>query len=111
MLDLRPFCDLEIRLGAPLELGASLRGRRRIDVDGLDPTEAPGTGVPEPGGLSMRDSQVMLRALTGLEVVGGDVCEVAPPLDPSGLTCIATANLMFEILCLIATARAARRTG
>jgi guanidinopropionase len=80
-----------------------------FDVDGLDPTEAPGTGVPEPGGLSMRDSQVMLRALMGLDVVGGDVCEVAPPLDPAGLTCIAAANLMFEILCLIATARAARR--
>jgi guanidinopropionase len=82
-----------------------------FDVDGLDPTEAPGTGVPEPGGLSMRDSQVMLRALTGLEIVGGDICEVAPPLDPSGLTCIAAANLMFEILCLIVTASAARRTG
>jgi guanidinopropionase len=81
------------------------------DVDGLDPTEAPGTGVPEPGGLSMRDSQVMLRGLTGLDVVGGDVCEVAPPLDPAGITCIAAANLMFEILCLIATARAARRAG
>jgi guanidinopropionase len=79
------------------------------DIDGLDPTEAPGTGVPEPGGLSMRDSQVMLRALSGLDVVGGDVCEVAPPLDPTGLTCIAAANLMFEILCLIATARAVRR--
>jgi guanidinopropionase len=82
-----------------------------FDVDGLDPTEAPGTGVPEPGGLSMRDSQVMLRALGGLDIVGGDVCEVAPPLDPGGLTCIAAANLMFEILCLIATARAARRSG
>ena len=81
------------------------------DVDGLDPTEAPGTGVPEPGGLSMRDSQVVLRGLTGLDVVGGDVCEVAPPLDPSGITCIAAANLMFEILCLIASARAARRAG
>jgi Arginase family len=79
------------------------------DVDGLDPTEAPGTGVPGPGGLSMRDSQVVVRGLTGLDVIGGDVCEVAPPLDPSGITCIAAANLMFEILCLIATARAARR--
>ena len=80
-----------------------------FDIDGLDPTEAPGTGVPEPGGLSMRDSQVLLRGLTGLEIVGGDVCEVAPPLDPTGITCIAAANLMFEILCLVATARAARR--
>jgi len=82
-----------------------------FDVDGLDPSAAPGTGVPEPGGLSMRDSQVMLRALTGLEVVGGDVCEVAPPLDPSGITCINAANLMFEILCLVAAAKAARRPG
>ncbi len=82
-----------------------------FDVDGLDPTEAPGTGVPEPGGLSMRDSQVLLRALTGLQIVGGDVCEVAPPLDPSGLTCINAANLMFEILCLVAVSRSRRRPG
>jgi guanidinopropionase len=80
-----------------------------FDIDGLDPAEAPGTGVPEPGGLSMRDCQVLLRGLTGLEIVGGDVCEVAPPLDPTGITCIAAANLMFEILCLVATTRAARR--
>ena len=82
-----------------------------FDVDGLDPAAAPGTGVPEPGGLSMRDSQVMLRALTGIEVIGGDVCEVAPPLDPTGITCINAANLMFEILCLVAAGRAARRPG
>ena len=71
----------------------------------------PGTGVPEPGGLSMRDSQVVLRGLTGLDIAGGDVCEVAPPLDPSGITCIAAANLMFEILCLITSARTARGAG
>jgi arginase family enzyme len=45
-------------------------------VDGLDPTEAPGTGVPEPGGPSMRDSRAMLRAPTRLGVVGGGVREV-----------------------------------
>lgn len=72
------------------------------DVDGLDPTEAPGTGAREPGGLSMRDSQVILRSLTGLDVIGGDVCEVAPALDPAGLTALNAANLMFEIVCLIA---------
>jgi guanidinopropionase len=82
-----------------------------FDVDGLDPAAAPGTGVPEPGGLTMRDSQVMLRALTGLAVIGGDVCEVAPPLDPTGITCINAANLMFEILCLVAAGKAARRPG
>jgi guanidinopropionase len=75
------------------------------DVDGLDPTEAPGTAAREPGGLSMRDSQVILRSLTGIPLVGGDVCEVAPSLDAAGLTALNAANLVFEILCLIAAAR------
>jgi guanidinopropionase len=75
------------------------------DIDGLDPTEAPGTAAREPGGLSMRDSQVILRELTGRQVIGGDVCEVAPALDPSGLTALNAANLLFEIVCLVAEAR------
>jgi guanidinopropionase len=75
------------------------------DVDGLDPTEAPGTPAREPGGLSMRDSQVILRSLRGLDVRGGDVCEVAPSLDPSGLTALNAANLLFEIVCLVAESR------
>lgn len=80
-----------------------------IDVDGLDPKEAPGTGVPEPGGLSMRDMQVMLRSLTGSGAfVGGDVCEITPDLDPTGITCINAANLMFEIACVVADSRARR---
>lgn len=78
------------------------------DVDGLDPVYCPGTGSPEPGGLSMRDSQVIIRGLRGLDVVGGDVCEVSPPLDPAGHTALNAANLMFEILCVAAEARAAR---
>ncbi|UCH74307.1 MAG: agmatinase [Rhodospirillales bacterium] len=78
-----------------------------IDIDGLDPTEAPGTGVPEPGGLSMRDLQVMLRNLTGSGTfVGGDVCEITPSLDPTGITCINAANVMFEIACVVAESRA-----
>ena len=79
-----------------------------IDIDGLDPKEAPGTGVPEPGGISMRDAQMMLRTLTGLDVVGADVCEVVPSLDPTGITCINAANLMFELTCMVATARSSR---
>ena len=81
-----------------------------IDIDGLDPKDAPGTGVPEPGGISMRDVQMMLRAMTGMNVVGGDVCEVVPGLDPTGITCINAANLMFELACLVATARTAGKS-
>jgi guanidinopropionase len=81
-----------------------------FDIDGLDPIYAIGTGAPEPGGLSMRDAQVMLRGLRGLQLIGGDVCEVSPPLDPTGHTALNAANLMFEILCVVADAVAQRRT-
>lgn len=81
------------------------------DVDGLDPVHCPGTGAPEPGGLSMRDSQVIIRGLRGLDVIGGDVCEVSPPLDQAGHTAVNAANLLFEILCLAAESFVARRKG
>ncbi len=80
-----------------------------FDIDGLDPVFCPGTGAPEPGGLTMRDAQVVLRGLQGLNLIGGDVCEVSPPLDPSGHTALNGANLMFEILCIVAHAVAGRR--
>ncbi|NEI74026.1 agmatinase [Rhizobium lusitanum] len=80
-----------------------------IDIDGLDPKEAPGTGVPEPGGIMMRDAQMMLRALNGIDLIGGDICEVVPSLDPTGITCINAANLMFELTCLAAVAHTVRK--
>lgn len=81
-----------------------------FDVDGLDPVYAPGTGVPEIGGFSTRDAQVMIRGLRGLNIVGGDVCEVCPPLDPLGNTAVVAANLMFEILCVLVDAIVQRRS-
>jgi len=76
-----------------------------LDVDGLDPTYAPGTGVPEIGGLLPRDVQVIIRSLAGKDVVGADISEVAPCFDPTGITCVTAANLMFEILCVMAAGR------
>jgi len=81
-----------------------------IDVDGLDPTVCPGTGYPEPGGLTVRELQRILRGMRGLDVVGADVCEVAPMLDPAGGTALVAAHLAFEELCLVAEAKA-RRSG
>lgn len=80
-----------------------------IDIDGLDPAWAIGTGVPEIGGLTPRDAQVILRSLQGKHLVGGDICEVAPCYDPSGITSVTAANLMWEMLCVIAHSRASRR--
>ena len=73
-----------------------------LDIDGLDPAYMPGTGVPEIGGILPRDMQVILRALQGREVVGADISEIAPCFDPTGITCVTVANLMFEMLCIIA---------
>lgn len=73
-----------------------------FDIDGLDPVFAPGTGTPESGGITMREAQRLLRALSGLNYIGGDMVEVAPPFDPSGMTALNGATIAFEILCLLA---------
>jgi len=80
-----------------------------FDVDGLDPVYAPGTGTPEIGGYSTFDAQKMIRGLRGLDLIGGDVVEVAPPFDPSGNTALVGATIMFEILCVLADALTRRR--
>ena len=73
-----------------------------FDIDGLDPAYAPGTGTPEIGGLTTLEAQTLLRGLRGLNLIGGDVVEVSPPLDPSGNTALVGASIMYEILCLLA---------
>ena len=82
-----------------------------LDIDGLDPAFLPGTGVPEIGGITPRDAQVILRSLQGRELVGADISEISPLHDPTGITCITVANLMFEMLCVIADSVAARRSA
>ena len=80
-----------------------------FDVDGLDPVFAPGTGTPEVGGLTTREAQALIRGLRGLNLVGGDVVEVAPQYDPTTNTARAGAQMMFEILCLLAEAKAGKQ--
>jgi guanidinopropionase len=79
-----------------------------FDVDGLDPVFAPGTGTPEVGGFTTLEAQLMIRGLRGLNLVGGDVVEVAPPFDQTGNTALVGASIMFEILCVVADARFGR---
>jgi agmatinase len=73
-----------------------------VDIDVLDPAHAPGTGTPEPGGLTTRELQMILRGLVGANLVGGDVVEVAPAYDHAELTTIAAANVVYELLALLA---------
>jgi len=78
------------------------------DIDSLDPSEAPGTGTPEAGGIRAIEALRLLRALRGLDFVGGDLVEVSPPFDPGTLTAFNGASVLFEILCLVVEARALR---
>ena len=84
---------IEVMAGRPFYIS--------IDVDGFDPSFAPGTGTPEIGGLTPREVQMLLRGLKGLEVVGGDVVEIAPQYDATTNTAQLGAQMLFEILSLI----------
>jgi guanidinobutyrase len=72
-----------------------------FDIDGLDPAFAGGTGTPEIGGLTVPQGLEIIRGCRGLNVVGADLVEVAPPYDPSGNTALLGANLLYEMLCIL----------
>jgi agmatinase len=72
-----------------------------IDIDVLDPGFAPGTGTPEAGGLSSRELLQALRAMLGVNLVGGDVVEVSPAYDHAEITSIAAAHVAYEMLALM----------
>ena len=77
-----------------------------FDIDFLDPAFAPGTGTPEVAGFSTAEAVGFLRALRGLELVGADVVEVAPPYDgPGQPTALAAANVALDLLALYALSR------
>jgi agmatinase len=80
-----------------------------FDVDSLDPAFAPGTGTPEVGGLTPREAQAILRGCDGLDIVGGDVVEVAPAYDPTTNTAQNAAQMLLTILCLMVRAPSLRR--
>jgi agmatinase len=75
-----------------------------LDVDGLDPAFAPGTGTPVPGGLTSREVMQLMRGLRGLRLAGMDVVEVCPALDHADATSNLAAHLLFEGLALLAVA-------
>ena len=79
-----------------------------FDIDSLDPVYAPGTGTPEPGGLTTLEAQRLIRDLGGLNFVGADLVEVSPPFDTGGITNMTAVAILFELLCVLAQARVRR---
>jgi len=76
-----------------------------IDIDVLDPAHAPGTGTPEPGGLTTRELQMILDGMADLDLIGADVVEVSPAYDHAQLTALAAANVIYELLGMFAVRR------
>jgi len=72
-----------------------------FDIDGLDPSFAPGTGTPEIGGLTTPQALEIIRGCRGLDIVGCDMVEVAPIYDVSGMTAHIAADLVYEMLCVL----------
>jgi agmatinase len=73
-----------------------------LDIDCLDPAVAPGTGIPESGGLTSREILTLIKAMQGLPLVGLDVVEVSPPNDPSEATVFAALKIIMEYVALFA---------
>lgn len=82
-----------------------------IDIDVLDPAHAPGTGTPEPGGMTSRELLEILRGLRGLNLVGSEVVEVSPPYDHAELTGLAGAHVVYELISLHAAGVNAQPTS
>jgi agmatinase len=76
-----------------------------LDIDSVDPAFAPGTGTPEVAGLTSREIMDMVRGLAGLNIVGFDIVEVAPAYDSSEITALLAANLVYELLMVLAVQR------
>ena len=73
-----------------------------FDIDVVDPAYAPGTGTPEVGGLSSWEALTLVRGLQGLQVVGGDLVEVIPAFDPTAITALLAATIVYEWISLLA---------
>lgn len=80
-----------------------------FDIDAIDSAFAPGTGTPEIGGILPIEAQLLLRELTNLNLMGGDLVEVSPPYDPLGITSDLGAGLLFEMACVIVESLIKRR--
>ncbi len=108
-MDFFRFSTMDVAEQGVAAIGAALRRRVgdfpvyvSIDIDVLDPAHAPGTGTPEPGGLSTRELRALLAGLDGVNVIGADVVEVAPAYDHAEITSLAGAAVAYDCLALLA---------
>ncbi|QDQ95338.1 agmatinase [Rhodococcus sp. WB9] len=73
-----------------------------VDIDVLDPAHAPGTGTPEPGGLTSRELLEMIRSFSQARLVSADIVEVSPAYDHAEITALAASSVAYELLSVMA---------
>lgn len=76
-----------------------------FDVDCLDPSVAPGTGTPVPGGMTSYEAQKILQGLKVKNLVGADVVEICPAYDPTQITSLVGVDVMFEMMSIMAKSK------
>lgn len=76
-----------------------------FDIDVVDPAFAPGTGTPEVGGLTSGEAMTLVRSLCGLNIVGFDLVEVLPEYDPTDITALLAANIVYQFISIIAVSK------
>jgi agmatinase len=73
-----------------------------LDIDCLDPAFAPATGIPDSGGLTSREVITLIKSMQGLPLIGLDLVEVSPPVDPSEATIFAALKIIMEFIAVFA---------
>jgi agmatinase len=82
-----------------------------LDIDCLDPAFAPGTGIPDSGGLTSREVITLIKSMQGLPLVGLDLVEVSPPIDPAEGTIFAALKIIWEYIALFAREKQKQERG
>ncbi len=72
-----------------------------IDLDILDPSVFPGTGTPEPGGITFKEMLDIIQTLQSLNIVGADVVELSPDYDPTGVSTAVASKVIRELLLIL----------
>jgi len=73
-----------------------------FDIDFIDPSMAPGTGTIEVGGFTGYEGMTLIQGMKEINIVGMDMVEVLPTIDPAGITAYMAANLIHEVISVIA---------
>ena len=72
-----------------------------IDLDVFDPSLIPGTGTPEAGGIFFQEFISVLKSISNINIVGADIVELSPQIDPTNTSTIVASKILRELLLIV----------